>query len=75
MVLVQHLLGWRLPLAVLIAFAEIAEIYESIMSFSFVCCSGPILGANIMSLASSLAATACTNMTRKANVFTHNIIY
>ena len=29
----------------------------------------------IVSLASSLAATACTNMTRTANVFTHNKIY
>ena len=72
-----HLLDWELPPAVLMVlrFLLILLIYFGIkVSYDFccfVCCSGPTLGANIMSLASSLATTAGTNIIKTAIVFVH----
>ena len=74
--LVQHLLDWRLPLAVLMALLILLISCDFRVNYEFccfVCCSDSTLGTNIVSLASSLTTTAGANMTKTANVFTHNI--
>ena len=77
--LVQHspLLYWELPPSVLSFFENFAVllIAVDIKVFSCLCCcvcgSGPTLGANIVSLARLLAATASTNTRNTALRIVH----
>ena len=59
----------------LMVFADFADLLWfqcQLWDLLFCCCSSPTMGTNIMSLASLLAATACTNIIRTAIVFVHN---